>query len=182
MATDLTALSGSVQVTVRMTTAKALDLSTPTDEIVSQVTNTFSFGNGANQANQLWHDRRILAASANDDLNLAGSLTNAYGNSVTFANVKGIVVINRSGTVSGAHSAATDAGIIVGGAASAQFAGMFGDVSDKQNVPVDTPWMAINPAADGWAVTGTSADVLRISNADGSDEAMYDIIIWGEAA
>jgi hypothetical protein len=40
-------------------------------------------GTGANQANQLFHDQRSLAAGASENLDLAGSLIDAFGRVIT---------------------------------------------------------------------------------------------------
>jgi hypothetical protein len=49
-------------------------------------------GTGANQADKLWSDTRTLAASAVEDLDLAGVLVDALGVTATFARVKGLII------------------------------------------------------------------------------------------
>ena len=101
---------------------------------------------------------------------MAGSLTNALGATVTFARIKAIVIA----------SAATNGGNIeIGGAASAQFSSMFGDVSDKLIVNPGGFVVLATPGATGYAVTATSADLLKIANADSGASASYDIILIG---
>lgn len=183
MATDLTALTLSAAVGLNGSVAKALDLGTPTQSIGLSEALTFAFGTGAGKANQIWHDRRTLAASANEELDLNGSLENPFGQVVSFANIKGILVINRSDEALGAHTA-TDAEIAIGGAASAEFLGPFQAAGDKLGVPAGGVFLIATPDASGWTVAGdyvSTTDKLKITNLDGADEALYDIYLWGES-
>src|SRR4051812_10430806 len=74
-------------------------------------------GNGANQGNQIWSDRRVLTTGANETLDINGSLTNLLGQTVNFTKVKAIIIVNRAGNV-------TD--ITVGNAAANGFVSPFG--------------------------------------------------------
>src|SRR5262245_60317652 len=66
----------------------ALDLDTAQDPlIVSQLLN-LSNGTASGQASQQWHDSRTLGPSATENLDLAGSLTNAFGVTLTFTKLK----------------------------------------------------------------------------------------------
>lgn len=181
MATDLTDLSLSLGVSLSAASQKALDLSTPTDQVALSQTLAYAFGTGAEKANQIWHDRRALAGGASEELDLAGTLENAYGAAATFAKVRGIVVLNRSGEALGAHPV-TDAEIAVGGAAANEFLGPFQAAGDALGIPAGGVLVIATPDADAWAVTADTADLLKIENLDGADEALYDIVIWGEAA
>ncbi len=53
---------------------------------------TFADGTGANQANMIWADQRTLSASATEDLDLAGGLTNVFGAALTFTKIKAIII------------------------------------------------------------------------------------------
>lgn len=183
MATDLTALDGNISLSAIFATQKGLDLSTPADSLNISKILEYAFGTGAGKADQIWHDRRVLAASADEDLDLAGVLTNWAGATVTFANIKAIIVINRSDetTTSPAHTA-TDASITVGGAAATQFVGPLVDATDKVQVEAGGVFLVATKTAAGWTVTAATADLLNIANEDGVDEALYDIVLVGEAA
>ncbi len=182
MATDLTALTASLGISVTANAARALDLSTPADALSLAIANAFSFGSGANMANQIWHDRRILAGAASEELDLAGSLTNAFGQSVTFAKIKALLIRNRSGEVIGAHAVATDAALTAGGAVANAWVGPFGAANDTLGVPAGGSMLLVNPTAAGWAVTAGTGDLLKILNADATDELCYEIFILGESA
>ena len=181
MATDLTALVASVSIAVNATAKKSIDLSVPEAVLDAGKKVSLAFGSGVGQADQVWWDRRSLAGAASEEIDLAGSLTNAFGATVTFANIKAIVVFNRSDQSLSGHTA-TDAEISVGGAAANEFQGPFKASGDAMKLPAGGAFVALDPAADGWTVTAGTGDKLKVLNEDGSDEALYDIIVIGESA
>jgi len=186
MATDLKSL-------VLTATAKLFGVATKEKELADSqcpinLTEAlaFTFGSGALQADQIFFDRRVLAAGANETLDLSGVLENPLGGTISFANVKGIVIVNRSDETSTSPShTITDAEIVVGGAAANTFLGPFQDASDKLGIPAGGIVFVARPTAAGWDVVDEYAvvtDQLKIENADGSGEALYDIYIWGDSA
>jgi len=170
-----TSLSGKFKFQAQLTHVGDTDLSTLEDKIDG--TNLPSWvvanGTGANQADLIWHDQRTLALSTSEDLDLAGSLTDAFGATVTFARVKGIVVYAASGNGDN---------IQVGGAASNQFINWVANSSDIINVRPGGTFALIAPDAVAYAVTAGTGDLLRITNADSGDAATYDIYIIGASA
>ena len=183
MATDLTALIAKIAIAVTATAKKSLDLAVPQAGLEANKVFALAFGTGADQANQIWWDRRTLAKGADEgtNLDLAGTLSNAFGATITFANVKAILVFNRSDETLDEHTA-TDAEISVGGADANEFQGPFKAATDAIKVPAGGAFVALNPAADGWAVTVDTADILLVTNEDADDEALYDIVLIGESA
>lgn len=182
MATDLTDLIVNLGTSIGTTARKSLDLSTPESKVSQAKNFSTTFGTGLGKADQLFHDRRIVAASTSDDLDLAGVLTNAFGGTITFASIKAIVLYNRSDETWGAHSVATDATIAVGGAAANEFQGPMEAAGDAIVVPAGGLFVITKPETAGWPVTADTGDILRIENLDGTDEAMYDIFLIGESA
>jgi len=184
MATDLTALDLAIALSLAGSTQKGLDLSTPQDTLNLSKSLALAFGTGAGKADQVFHDRRILAGSGSEDLDLAGVLTNAYGGAVTFAKVKAIIVLNRSDetlTTPVAHTA-TDAEVAVGGAAANEFQGPFQAAGDAIGIPAGGIFVIACNDANGWAVTAGTGDLLKIENLDAVDEACFDIVVIGESA
>ncbi|HUT10071.1 MAG TPA: hypothetical protein VMY35_17350 [Phycisphaerae bacterium] len=184
MATDLTALDLAVAVSVAGSTQKGLDLSTPQDNLNLSKALAFAFGTGAGKGNQAWHDRRLLAASAAEGalMDLAGVLKNAYGETVNFANVKALIVFNRSDeTFTTPVHAPTDAEISVGGAAATEWLGPFKAALDAIKIPAGGVFVIAGNWATGWPVVGGISDLLEITNEDGADEACYEIILIGES-
>jgi len=146
---------------------------------------SLSNGTGNAQADEIYFKADTLASSADVDLDLAGSLDDAYGNTITFASVKVICVQNTSDQ----GESPTTATIHVGG----------GDGGDGTNA-FDT-WISAS-GADGsekiilepggifllgspntpYAVTAGTGDILRIINTDGSYAATYEVMIIGIAS
>jgi len=174
MATDLTDLIASLSLSLRATAKKALDLSTPQDAVNLPISSSFTFGTGANKANQQWHDLRTLTPSANEELDLSGVLVNAFGVAVTFAKIKAIVIRNTS----------TDAlTVIEVGGAAANAAGLwFKATNDIEKVEGANGWFAKAAPTTGWTVTAGTGDLLKILNTDAVNAATYDIWILGESA
>lgn len=165
----------NVRLIVDALQTNALDLSTPQDEF--KITKTLNFTNGAdaNQAHGFFHDQRTLAATTADNIDLAGSLTNAFGSTITMARVKGIMIFHGT--------AAASASMQVSGHATAALNTIIGvaasDLDTAQPYWITPPggWhIAMAPNAGGYVVTATTEDMLRIYNG-GAASITYDIVI-----
>ncbi len=185
MATDLTALTAKVKAAITATTEKGLDLSTPKDEFSLLPAIAFAFGSANDKADQFWHDRRILAISGSENLDLtagaAVKLVNAYGTEITFASVKAILIWNSSDQTSTApaHTANETAIMNIGGHATEAFPGPFNATTDELKLdPGDI--FVITKHKAGWTVVGAS-DLLEITNGAVA-ELMYDIVLIGVSA
>lgn len=130
-------------------------------------------GIGAGQVDIPFWDKRTLAASTSEDIDLAGVLIDLFGDAITFVKVNGIYV---------KAAAANTGNIIIGGAAVNAFVGPFGDATDKHVLGADNVFMALNLSAAGWAVTAGTADLLKIDNDDAGATADYEIAIIGRSA
>ena len=84
--------SGNLKLSLAGTFTGDNDLSTVAQAINYSKSFNITNGTAADQANMVWMDQRTLAASATEDLDLAGSLTNVYGTTITFTAIKGIIV------------------------------------------------------------------------------------------
>lgn len=166
-------LKGNVKSVVNLSYNSGLDIGIGQHKIDLIKDIAFTSGTGANQINLLWSDQRTLAASTGEDLDLAGSLVDAFGNTLTFASIKMIYIFS---------AAANGDNLLVGGAASAAISTLFSDTSDEIIVAPGGTMLLVNPNAAGYAVTATTADLLRIENADSGAAATYDIIIAGDSA
>ena len=161
--------SGQIKIYANLPLASALDLSNSQDPLVVHVIKALSNGVGANQANQTWHDRRTLAQSATDSLDLVGAaLSDAFGNAISMARLKFLLVINNS-------VAST---LQVGGNANA--VPLYGAAADYEILRPGgfKVWGGLD--ATGCVLTGGSGDILDITHG-GEDAAdlTYDIVILG---
>lgn len=165
--------NGSIAVVLNATLSGDSDIGTSSHTINQNYKTTFTSGTGANQANQMWADTRTIAASGADDLDLAGGITNALGTTITFTSIKGIIV---------SAAAANTNDVQIGGDATAALAELFAHSSDIINVKPGGTFAIVNPNANGYAVTATTADILQITNSSSGTGVTYDIIIVGETA
>lgn len=133
----------------------------------------FTSGTGAGQADKVFSDIRSIAASSNDDLDLAGSLVDPLGVVVVFAGIKAIYVEADAANVND---------VVIGGHDTAAFLGPFADDSDKINLKPGEVLLVTNRTAAGWPVTATTADILRIANGGSGSAVGYSIILVGDSA
>lgn len=134
---------------------------------------SFSDGSGANQITRIFADTRTLAASANEDLDLAGGLTDAIGQTITLARVRGLLI---------RAAAANTNNVIVGGAGSNGFITWVGGATHTVTLRPGGVLMLAAPDATGYAVTAGTGDLLRIANSAGGSAVSYDIVILGATA
>jgi hypothetical protein len=164
------ALSGSVAANINMVLTSALDLSSATSTLSDNNSYTFTNGTGANNVNNIFSDQRTLAASATEDLDLAGSLTDAFGNTITFTKIKALLVVAASGNTND---------VVVGGAGANGFDSWVSATGDSVLVKPGGCLLIVAPDATGYAVTAGTGDLLTITNSAGSTSVTYDVVIAG---
>ena len=170
------ALTGSVQGVLSLTQTNVLDLVTASATLTDAAGLlhwAITSGTGANQADQLWSDTRTLALSTGEDLDLAGGITDVYGNVLTMARVKMIYITAAS---------TNGSTISVGGASATQFVGWVANSSDIVKIRPGGGFMLIAPDATAYVVGAGTADLLKVLNDDGAAGATYSIIIVGASA
>jgi hypothetical protein len=126
-------------------------------------------GTGTNQVSRLFSDTRTLAASATENLDLAGVLTDPFGNVLTFATVKVLKFCAAAGNVNN---------VVIGGAAVNAFVGPFGAAAHTLAVRPGGCFVWIAPQA-GAAVTPGTSDLLQVANSGAGTAVTYDVIILG---
>ncbi len=158
----------------------ALDNSTTED--ASRIKHELALANGTgnNQVNQNWHDTRTVATGANDDLDLAGVLTNAFGATITLTKIKKITIINNGAVIAAVNTPTAGEDLLLGGAAANPVTSLF-DGSSTAVLPLKSGGaLVITAPLDGYTVTPGSADVLRIANDGlGVNDISYTIHIEG---
>lgn len=144
--------------------------------ITMQQATTLTDGNGANNADILYYDDTVsIAASSTATFDLAGVLTDVFGDTITMAKVKAIFVRHKS------TSAASS--IDVGGNGGGAPLPLFAAAGDQVLLTPGGSFLVENPTANGLcAVTGGTADELEIQNNDGSNAADIEILIVGSTA
>jgi hypothetical protein len=133
-------------------------------------------GTTANKADLLFCDERTVATASNDDIDLSGSLTDAFGVSIAAAEIVAILIIN--GPISGTANT-TDLTI---GAGSNPFIGFLGATDPIGPIkPGGFFVLGAGDAAGIGEVTADTGDILRIANSAGAS-ATYQIAIVARSA
>lgn len=166
-------LKTSLQIAISGLLQDALDLSTPQDKLSKSFRDNLATGAGKDQADLMWHDTDTLNSgnSYSIDIDLAGTLTDGLGDTVTFAKVKLIAIFNK----------ATQAGFTLnvgGDATETAFINWVANFSDEVVVGPGGCFLLFNPSLAGYAVTAGSGDILQIANSD-SHEIEFDVVIIG---
>lgn len=164
----------TAELTARQTGDNAYDdVFTPSIKRVLQLTD----GTGAGEADIIYADERTVSDGSNDDIDLAGSLSNAFGSTITAAEVVAIVAINAP---SSGSDNTTD--LTIGNATNA-FEGFLGGTAPTIGPlkPGATFMLFAGDAAGLGSVTGGSTDELRIANSAGAS-ATYQIAIIARSA
>ncbi|MGL5909492.1 MAG: hypothetical protein ACRCZP_05790, partial [Phycicoccus sp.] len=110
-------LTSKVNVGVSATQTTALDLSNASANTTKSYALSLASGVAAGQADRIFTDTRTLAASANEDIDLAGALLDALGGPAAMVKVKAIVIAAAAGNTNN---------VVVGGAATNGFTSWVG--------------------------------------------------------
>ena len=169
-------LATTIQVSLSPVLTGAASEFSATPRFAPSVNDSLSWetGTGASQADLVWADQaRSINATTNDDLDLAGGLTDGLGATVTMARLKLIYIKNNE----------TTAGRVIqlGGSATNPVSTLFGATPDYLTIPPGGIFCLAVPDATAFAVTGGSADTIRIRNPNAS-AITYDIILIGASA
>lgn len=143
------------------------DLGSPNLKLDIAKTLTLLEGTDAtNKADLFFSDTRTLVASATEDLDLAGSLTSAFGATITAAEIVAIYIAAASANVNNVN---------VTRPAANGFIGPFLAAGDGVAVKPGE-WIAL-VSQSGWAVTAATGDLLTITNSAGSTPVTYDVVL-----
>lgn len=167
------AISGSVELQLHMAGVAARDLGNVTYPLDLIQRYLFTNGSGALKANKMFDDIRTLAASATESLDLSGVLVDADGVTLGFTKIKALVVVAAPGNTND---------VVVGNGANPVVGGPFGaDGSQVITIhPGDCFAMFSNSANGLFAVTNSTADILKIANSGSGTGVDYTIVIIGE--
>jgi hypothetical protein len=144
----------------------AADYGTNVLHIDETVSVGFTNGAGANQASTLYAKTRSVNASANDDIDLSGVLSDSLGGTITPTKVKGIRI---------RANAANPGDLLIGPAPANGFISPFNAAADRIRCAPGGYVDLINPTAAGWTVTPGTGDLLRVTNGSGGGTATYQI-------
>lgn len=147
----------------------------PLVEFLSQ----FGDGVGANQADRLFVDERTVNSASNDDIDLAGVLADAFGTTITLAELVFLGVINKPKSPT---AAANTTNLTIGLGTNPFLGFLGGTLPTLGPLPPGAAAFLIAPGAAGFGtITGASNDLLRIANSSGA-AATYQIAALGRSA
>lgn len=149
------------------------DIAAPQQTFAKRKRLALATGTSADQADLVFSDTRTLAASTSEGLDLAGVLSDAFGASLTFVEVVGILIVAADGNTND---------VLVGGAASNAFAAPFGDATDKLRVKPGGFAFLAAPGNPAYAVTAGTGDILTVANSGAGTPVTYDIVVIGRSA
>jgi len=166
-------LTTSLRAILNATQTGANDFGGPTFAPMIDKLIPLTSGVAANQADIIWADERTLAASATENLDLAGALTDAFGATVTAVKLKAVLVIAADANTND---------VLVGGAAS-NAVPIFGDVTDIAKAkPGGFVYLAAPGLAGLCTVTASTGDILKIANSSSGTSVTYKIAIVAASA
>lgn len=166
------ALTSTFTVKADLEHTSPLDLSTPIDPLSLTERIRLTSGTGAGAADMKWHDRRTLSASGTEDLDVAGSLTGAFGNTLTFARIKAVLVVASSANTNDVQVTRPASNGVP----------LFLAAGDGLAVKPGGLFLWVAPDASGVAVTGGTGDKITVTNSAGSTSVTYDVVIVGASA
>lgn len=167
-------LTSGLSIAADATLTSALDLGVATANTPIRRSLNLANGTGAGAADKVFSDRRTLAASAAEDLDLAGVLTDAFGATITFARIKGLII---------AASSANANNLVIGAASSNAWATLLNATGTITLRPGATLALMAGAAdATCYGVTAGTGDLLHVVNGAGGTSVTYDVLIIGASA
>lgn len=164
-------LSATIKASIDGLHTNVLDLATAAFPLRLAQTLALTDGTGASQIDRVFSDTRTLSASANEDLDLSGSLTNAYG-TVTFARIKAILVIAAAGNTNNVNVTRPASNGVP----------FFLAAGDGAAVRPGGILLLACSDATGYPVTASTGDLINFANSAGSTSVDYSVVILGCSA
>lgn len=158
----------------------AFDMSTASDLGTDAFSGRFTAditlldGAGASAANLVFADRRTIAASGTDSLDLSGGgLLDPQRNVLVYARIKAVLVRALS-----TNNAANNVVLTRPAAAGVP---LFSAAGDSLALRAGEVFTWISPTAAGVVVTATTADLIDFVNSAGTNTVDYEVVIIGAA-
>ena len=165
----VTNLTGSVAASTNIKLTDS-NYNQPSSTINQPVNQAYSFGTAAGQADLLHSVEVTIGASTTQTFDLdAGTLTDIFGNLLTFINVKMIRIQHAPDSAASSVNVAGDF-----------MTTNFGASFSHPLPPAAIYFTSENSA--GYAVTATTGDAIDVINNDGSNSAIVTVDIMGTSA
>jgi hypothetical protein len=166
------ALNLTVAASVIGTHTKSFEGQSPALTVEFVYSQVMSDGVVKDAADIIWMDKDRILNATTEEIDLAGTLTDVFGDAVVFVIVNGIYIFNQQ-TAAGED-------LIVGGAAANAFL-LFDDATDQRSIGPGGALFISEPSLAGIPVTAGTGDLLKL-DAGATANLKFDILIWGRSA
>lgn len=166
-------LSATLKMSIRATKTLSGDLGSGGFNAAIESLQSFVDGAGAGAVDQIFADERTIAASANEDLDVAtgGGLTDVTGQAVAMARIKALAIVASSGNTNNVRLTRPASNGVP----------LFLAAGDGQDIKPGGCYLWMAPDAAGVAVTAATADLINIANSSSGTGVTYKILILGAA-
>lgn len=161
-------VTADIQLSVTGRHTGALDLGTAVFPFALSSAVSLTNGTAAGQADRVFADTRTLAASATENLDLAGVLTDAYGATLTFVTIKAVIV----------KAAAANTNNVNVTMPASNGVPLFLAAGDGIALKPGYSFSWFGSGA-GVTVTPATGDLLTVTNSAAGTGVTYDIVIIG---
>ena len=162
----------NIALTVDATLTSALDLTSAVSHLDYRSAVALTTGTGANASDMQFSDTRTLAASATENLDLAGSLTGPVGTTLTFARIKAVVF----------KASASNTNAVQVTRPASNGAPLFMAAGDGISLAAGDTFAWFSPTAAGVVVTASTGDLIPVTNSAAGTSVTYDVIVIGASA
>lgn len=160
---------GDIALRIDLTQVGSNDIGSPKMRATVDKILSLSEGTDAtSKANVFFGDTRTIALSANENIDLSGALTDAFGASIVAGEIVAIYIEAAAANVNSVQ---------VTRPASNGFIGPF--IATGDGVTIKPGEYALFVSQSGWAVTPATGDLINIANSGAGTSVEYDIIIVG---
>jgi len=164
-------LTATLKASVEADYTTALDLGTVAYPLRKYASIALTSGTGTGQADRLFTDTRTVTASGTDALDLAGSLVDAFGATLTFVKLKAVLVSAAAGNTNNVRINRPASNGVP----------LFLAASDGIDIPPGGAFLWVAPGA-GVTVTPATGDLLNIDNSGAGTSVTYDVVLVGTSA
>lgn len=168
------AVSANVSMSVSGSQTSTADLGDATYPYSKSFGASYSSGTGAGQVDRVYTKTTTLGASGTGDIDLAGSLTDVFGATITFARIKSVQVTAAAANTNNVQvTRPASNGVPIFMAAGDGIALRPGAAFS---------WASGTADATGVAVTAGTGDLLTFTNSAGTTSVTYTVVITGCSA
>lgn len=162
-------VSADISLSLRAKLTGTADLGNPAAPVTLEKLIQITAGTDAlGKADILWADTRTIAASSNENIDLAGVLAGLLGGTVTAAEITAIALVADKDNTND---------VVVFGAASNPFNGPLSGTTPKLTLGPDDVALITNKK--GWTVTAGTGDIILVANGGAGTSVTYTVVLIG---